>query len=521
MEYAGLNAGIASWWGRGDLTDRNFNRILRITAKRSKRVRWTVYYEAEGKGDPSVAQIRSDLHYLISRYGRRRSYLHISKRPVVFVYGESEDCDTATRWKQANDLRVYVVLKLFHGYRTCGAQPDGWHQYGPSSPVDWHRGDSYSISPGFWRADENAPRLARDLRRWRRDARAMAASHERFQLVTTFNEWGEGTAVESAFQWKSRSGFGSYLDVLHRVLKGAPAKNVHRRHHRSRHHHRRFHRRHHRHRHRHHHQSGAATLLAAGDIASCKGSGDEATARILGRQRGTIAPLGDTVYDSGSPQEFAQCYAPSWGRYKRRTRPAVGNHEYKTPGAAGYFDYFGAAAGPRSKGYYGYNRGSWHIVVLNANCSKVSSCSAGSPQLQWLRRNLASHRRRCTLAYWHQPRFSSGHHGGDDEYVDFWRVLYNAHADVVLSGHDHDYERFRPLTPTGTVDPDRGIVEFIVGTGGKNHYKFSKPQPPISVVRNDDTFGILKLDLRRGGYRWRFIPESGKSFTDSGARSCH
>jgi Glycosyl hydrolase family 99/Calcineurin-like phosphoesterase len=516
MRYAGLNAAIASWWGPGDRTARALDRILSVSATASKKFRWAVYYEREGHEDPSVDELRRDLQILRVRYGKRSSYLKIRKRFVVFVWADGGDgCDMAQRWRQANTVGAYVVLKVFSGYRSCSAQPDGWHQYAPDSATDHQRGYSYSISPGFWKGDEGSPRLARSLARWRRDVRAMAASRERFQLVTTFNEWGEGTAVESAAEWRSVSGHGAYLDVLHKVLNPTG----------------------HRHkvkkkrnpppRHRHPPRrpprpapKGGANLIAAGDVASCQSRGDEATARLIGRLRGTVAVLGDAVYEEGSAQQFASCYAPSWGRYKSRTRPAVGNHEYLTPDAAGYFRYFGAAAGARGKGYYSYNLGAWHVVVLNANCSQVS-CSAGSPQERWLRADLASHRTACTLAYWHQPRFSSGQHGDHDEYTDFWRALYAARVEVVLNGHDHDYERFKPLNPAGAVDAARGIVEFVAGTGGKNHYGFSGAKPARSVVRNDDTFGVLVLTLRAGGYSWRFVPEAGKTFTDAGSAPCH
>lgn len=224
MEYAGLGAAISSWWGPRTPTDEVFKRILKVSASTSETFRWSVYYEAEGQGDPSVEQIRSDLHYLRSRYWSRPNYLRVRNRPVVFVYGDpGDDCGMVSRWRAANDVGAYVVLKIFPGYEHCGAQPPGWHQYAPIMPAQRAHRFSYSISPGFWRADEATPRLVRDLVRWRQDVRAMRASRARFQLVTTFNEWGEGTAVESAWQWRSPSHFGLYLDVMHQVLNRAHA----------------------------------------------------------------------------------------------------------------------------------------------------------------------------------------------------------------------------------------------------------------------------------------------------------
>jgi hypothetical protein len=262
------------------------------------------------------------------------------------------------------------------------------------------------------------------------------------------------------------------------------------------------------------------TLAAAGDIASCSSTGDEATANLLDEIKGTVATLGDNAYSSGTSAEFASCYAPSWGRHRSRTRPAPGNHDYLTPGAAGYFGYFGAAAGDPAKGYYSYDLGTWHIVVVNSNCSAVGGCAAGSAQERWVRADLAAHRTRCALAYWHHPRFSSGPHGGDPMMQPIWQALYARGADVVLSGHDHDYERFAPQTPSGAPDSRRGIREFVVGTGGYSHYATRTPAAN-SQVRNGDTYGVLKLTLKATSYQWKFVPEAGKTFSDSGTGSCH
>src|ERR687896_673116 len=194
-------------------------------------------------------------------------------------------------------------------------------------------------------------------------------------------------------------------------------------------------------------------LLAAGDIATCPGSGDEATAAILdGYPSATVAALGDVVYNTGTPQEFQDCYEPSWGRHKARTKPAAGNHEYDTPGATGYYGYFGAAAGPAGKGWYSYNLGSWHVVVLNSNCEETTvDCTPTSEQVQWLEADLAASEAACTLAYWHHPLFTSGVHAGELDLPlvrPFWEVLYEQGADVILVGHDHSYERFAPQAPS-------------------------------------------------------------------------
>src|SRR5437016_982480 len=223
----------------------------------------------------------------------------------------------------------------------------------------------------------------------------------------------------------------------------------------------------------------------------------------------------------GAPEAHEACYDKTWGRAKSRTRPAPGNHEFHALGAAPYFDYFGAAAGEAKTGYYSYELGAWHILVLNSECKDVGGCEPGSLQEKWVRTDLAAHSASCTLAYWHKPLFSSGSaHGNDLTVKPLFQALYDAGADLVIVGHDHDYERFAPQTPDGTPDPKRGIRDFVVGTGGKNHRPFGEPKPN-SELRDATAFGVLKLTLKRGGYDWQFIPEAGKSFTDSGSGNCH
>jgi hypothetical protein len=261
-------------------------------------------------------------------------------------------------------------------------------------------------------------------------------------------------------------------------------------------------------------------VLAAGDIASCSSSGDEATAKLLDGLAGTVATLGDNVYDSGTASEYTNCYDPIWGRHKSRTKPASGNHDYNTSGATGYYGYFGAAAGDPKQGYYSYELGSWHIVVLNSNCAPVGGCGAGSPQEQWLRQDLAAHLTSCTLAYWHHPRFSFGNYSNDAMTQAVWQALYDNGAEIVLSGHDHNYQRWTPQDANGAKDATRGIREFVVGTGGKSHYALGTA--PANVEKsNDATFGILQLTLRSSSYDWQFLPEAGKTFTDTGSTACH
>jgi hypothetical protein len=226
------------------------------------------------------------------------------------------------------------------------------------------------------------------------------------------------------------------------------------------------------------------------------------------------------VGDNVSNNQFESCYGPGWGRHKARTYPALGNHEYDTGDASAYFNYFGEAAGDPAKGYYSYNLGQWHIVVLNSMCEKVGGCGATSPMLSWLKNDLAANPTRCTLVDWHHPLFSSGAFGNYIKMKPAYQALYDNHADVVLSGHDHIYERFAPQDPSGAADPRRGIREFVVGTGGAPLAGFGTIKPN-SEVRNNDTNGVIKLTLRSDSYDWEFVPVAGKNFTDSGSGSCH
>ncbi len=267
-------------------------------------------------------------------------------------------------------------------------------------------------------------------------------------------------------------------------------------------------------------QAATVTLVGAGDIAGCTWDRDEATASLLDNIPGTVFTAGDNAYPSGHLTQFQNCYDPTWGRHKARTRPSPGNHDYRTSGASGYYQYFGAAAGPSGRGYYSYNLGDWHIVVLNSMCEQIGGCSESSPQAQFLRNDLAANPRRCTLAYWHHPVFTSGEHGNDPKMGPAFQILYDNNAELVINGHDHDYERFAPQTPSGTADPAQGIREIVVGTGGAALRPFTTIRPN-SQVRNANTHGVLKLTLTANSYSWQFVPVAGQSFTDSGTTSCH
>ena len=257
-------------------------------------------------------------------------------------------------------------------------------------------------------------------------------------------------------------------------------------------------------------------LVGAGDIADCSSTSAEATARLLDEIPGTVFTLGDNAYPNGSPSDYHNCYDPAWGRHKWRTHPTPGNHDYNTTNAAGYFEYFGSAAGDPTRGYYSYDLGAWHVVVLNS----YLPTAAGSAQERWLRADLWHHPAACTLAMWHRPRFSSGTtHGNQAVTNPLFQALYDADADVVLSGHEHNYERFAPQNPGGGADPGRGIRQFVVGTGGAGSYKFGSATANSEV--RSRVRGVLKLTLSAMSYRWEFVAIAGSGFTDAGYGTCH
>ena len=262
------------------------------------------------------------------------------------------------------------------------------------------------------------------------------------------------------------------------------------------------------------------TLIAAGDIAYCGTPWDEATAALVAKIPGTVAALGDLAYENGTAAEFAACYQPSWGKFKARTRPTPGNHDYGNQGPGGYFGYWGAVAGNPAQGWYSYDLGGWHVVSLNSNCIFIGGCGPGSPQEAWLRADLAAHPSRCTLAYWHHPRFSGGLITGEADMTYLWQALYDSNADLVLVSHAHNYQRFAPQDALGTLDPARGMREFVVGTGG-NPFLHSVAAIPNTEVMNNTTWGVLQLTLRNSGYDWKFLPVAGQTFTDSGSQACH
>ena len=261
-------------------------------------------------------------------------------------------------------------------------------------------------------------------------------------------------------------------------------------------------------------------LLGAGDIGDCTRDGSRLTSDILVREPGSVFTAGDNAYEDGTAQNFADCYDPTWGRVKDRTLlPTAGNHDWNTAGAAGYLGYFGRSAAPDGPTWYSTDVGAWHVVVLDSDCAKVDGCDAASPQGRWLAKDLAASDARCTLAIWHQPRFSSGEHGNDPSVAPFWDALHAEGAELIVNGHDHDYERFAPQDPRGTEERPGGIRELVVGTGGAELRGFGR-RAPNSEFRQSGTYGVLRLTLHQVNYDWEFLPVSG-DIADSGSTPCH
>jgi hypothetical protein len=471
MLSGGIEAGIASWWGQGSKTDTRIPALLSNTADP---FRWALYYEPEGTSDPSSTQINSDLSYISSHYGSNRAYLRVGGKPVLFVYGGGNDaCAMAQRWISANAGRFYLVLKVFGGYRTCASQPNSWHQYAPAVRSDAQLPYSYSVSPGFFKANESSARLARSLPAFTTAAAAMAASGAQWQLVTTFNEWGEGSSIEPSTTWGT-----SYLQALGAPSQPPPSSSPPP-------------------------VPGGMLVGAAGDICDntpidCKGTSD----LVIQKNPALVLALGDTVYDSGTLAEYAAQYEPNWGRFKSKTQAAVGNHEYGTPNAAGFRTYFGFPA--TGVLYNSFNSGGWHFVRMDTDHMTAT-------EVAWATSDLAADGSTCEIAYGHHPRWSSGStHGSDPGQDAMWKALAAQNVDIVLYGHDHDYERF------GLIN---GMREFVVGTGGANPYTFGTVVAG-SQVRIQHQFGVLFLTLGASSYSWQFINSAG-SVLDSGSDVCH
>lgn len=512
LAYGNFAFAPASWWGQGSATDGRLQPLL--TAAHGTSVKFASYYEAEGNAvagvpgspNPAAAQITADLNYIASHYVQDPNYMWIADKPVIFAFGDAADgCAMNDRWAAGNaaaTTHFYVVLKVFGGYAACTNQPDNWHQYGPASRVDQQGTHSYSLSPGYFKYTDPSPLLARDPANWPAAVDAMNCATADLKVVTTFNEWGEGTAVESASGgngWASASGQGSYLDALHNDTTCGTLP-----------------------------PPGSVVVTAAGDIA-CETALAEGTTscgeNLTGNLIRSIAPdaaltLGDNQYNAGQLAEFNGSYDPAWGSFKPTTFPVAGNHDWGTPSANGYRQYYGARVPQDGTYWYSYNVGAWHFLALDSDCAKFTSCAAGSAEYQFVVNDLAANNGKPTIAYWHHPRWSSGtQHGSDPIMGPIFNLLVADHdVSIQLSGHEHNYERNARLDAAGVPDPT-GVMVWTVGSGGKNHYcGVTNPRRAGSAVFNCDTFGVLKLTLRSdGSFDYAFVNAPGTgTFTDSG-----
>lgn len=265
-------------------------------------------------------------------------------------------------------------------------------------------------------------------------------------------------------------------------------------------------------------------IIIAGDIAECDDGdpGERQTAALVEQLSGIVVTAGDNVYAKGTLAEFRDCYGPTWGSFLDRTRPTPGNHDYYTPNASGYFEYFGDRAGPSGRGYYAFAAASWRVYSLNGGfCMTEEGCGPGTAQYEWLEEQLTARPTECVLAVWHEPRFSSGRHGPNPEVDPLVRLLYREGAELVVNGHDHSYERFAPARPNGQVDRQHGLRQFISGSGGADHYVRGDQASPHSEVFDNTSYGVLRLKLKPGSYDWDFIPVEGSDFTDAGSGNCH
>ncbi len=510
MAYGGLRAAIVPWGGPGTYSDRRDAKLLDVTDYTRSPVRWAFSPTAEELGDPSPAKVASLLTRLQATYGRDPAYLRVRGRPVVFVPTESADtCTAVERWVRANaTARVHLVFGTVPYYEECGSTPDDWYHVDPGQHLTRTGRSAAVVSPGRFAPDARVARLDRDLVDFAGAVRRMRSSGARFQLVSSYDDWAAGTAVEPAEEWASYSGAGSYLDLLRTggILPTGPSVSV---------------------------DAAGDVGCGAAELAADGGSAGTCQAAATGaliqsRNPQAVLLLGNAVHGDGSLADYDRGYDPFWGSFKAITHPAPGNYDYcdflcADPVAAfgaGYGSYWGAAAGP-GRGYYSFDLGGWHVVSLNSECAAIGGCGTGSPEETWLRQDLGQHPAACTLAFWNRPRFTGGADGEEPATGVLWADLERAGAEVILNGHEHMYERFTPQSARRVYDPSGGLVEIVSGTGGRSL------APPVAVrrntvVQNADTFGVTELQLGPDRFSWRFVAAPGLgSFSDSGSGHCH
>ncbi len=492
MRFAGIAAGLLRWSSSQD--DETITAILDLTNGRD--FRWAVHLDERRQGVLDEAQTNASLDHIGQAFSAHPAYLHLDGRFVVLVSlpPERASCALLSRLRAGSSQPVYLILQTFRGFALCRDQADAWINLGGAEYPAPPAGDSITLSV-------RPPQTHGDLRAWEQEmliwgaqAASLRARGARLEVIDSYNGWLRGSGLEPAREWPYSG--QAYLDVLRQpapdyaaVIRARAAGEQ-------------------------------AVLVGAGDIAICAEPGAEITAAMLDSLPGTVFTAGDNSNEFGSRQNYLDCFDPTWGRHKDRIYPAAGNHDYYSEIGKPYFEYFGARAGLPSEGYYAFDLGAWRVIVLNSQCEFAGGCAAGAPQLEWLRSEVEENPRRCTLAIWHYPLFTSSARGGYAVVRPFWRILYEAGTDVILNGHDHHYERFAPQDPFGNRDEERGVRQFIIGTGGGGL------RPVAGVADNSEaqilfTYGLLKLTLHSGSYDWEFIPQPGRPGSDSGSAACH
>ncbi|MEW6504643.1 MAG: metallophosphoesterase [Chloroflexota bacterium] len=491
MNRAGIQA-AALFWREEGATD-FLSAVLQ--ASREKDFYWGVLLDIEKQSDPSAALIQQILDELAQSFGTHPNIWRLERRFALIVDVDEVDdgCGMVSRWLEANrGQQFFLIMQVFENYNRCSSQPDMWVDLYPQTPIDPPPSDTQTLQVNSWDGSELAA-LERSMMDWGAQVQTAGAPRG-LQIIRAYNDWGGGMNLEAAAVWGESADY--YLEVLRRNGQGYAAlveevlfKNE-------------------------------VVLVGAGDIAICGEEGSQYTADLLDQIPGTVFTAGDNSNEEGSAANYQSCFNPTWGRHKDRIYPAAGNHDLLTAQGAPYYAYFGERAGEAGKGYYSFDLGQWHVIVLNSVCEYAGGCGEDSPQMEWLRKDLAEHENLCTLAIWHYPLFTSGTRGGNEVVRPFWKALYEANADVIVNGHDHHYERFAPLNPDGQPDAERGIRQFIVGTGGAG-LRGIGDVAAHSEKRILYTYGVLKLVLKGNGYYWEFVPVAGMGATDSGSGVCH
>jgi hypothetical protein len=491
MQAMGIRAGVITW--KDAAQDADIEALL--AASRDEDFYWAIQLDIEQTGDPSAGEVTLQLNHIRTTFAQSPNYLYIDGRPVVFssVNEDDDGCGMLSRWREGSRGESYLVMQTFPGYSTCSVPPDQWIDFSPESPSDPELEQTLTIASRLWsNGDFEAKQAA--LKTWLAGTQWLAQHHPQLTLVLSYNDWLAGTNIEPGEKWGPATDF--YRQTLaqpaedHNDLLIAALRD------------------------------SDAVLVGAGDVALCDSSGAAATAQLLAAIPGTVFMVGDGAYENGSASEYSTCFAPNWGGFLGQMVAAPGERDFLSERGAAFYDYFGTAAGAAGQGYYSFELGSWHIVVLNSVCSYASGCGVNAAQMQWLREDLSQHDALCTAAIWHYPLFSSGQHGGSAAVQPFWDVLYAAGAELVINAHDQDYERFAPMNPQATPDPDNGIREFVVGTGGSGLTGLGDPAPN-SEYTIFYTYGVLKLTLKPDSYEWEFVPQAGMGASDHGSGTCH